>query len=70
MVGMIRKLFGGNTSKKTIDPVCGMEVNPRNPAGGYTAHQGTRYFFCGKTCRVAFNGNPTQYLSGDAKLAV
>lgn len=69
MVGIVRKLFAG-TPKKTFDPVCGMEVNPRNPAGGYTAHQNTRYFFCGKPCRVAFTADPVQYLSGGTRLAV
>jgi len=63
MVGIMSKLFGGNSSKKTIDPVCGMEVNPKNPAGGYTVHDGTRYFFCGKPCRVAFTADPASYLS-------
>jgi len=66
MVGMIRKLFGGGAAKTAIDPVCGMEVNPRNPTGGSSVHEGTRYFFCGKPCRVAFGEDPAGYASTKA----
>jgi len=69
MVGIVRKLFAGSP-KKTVDPVCGMEVNPKNPPGGYTSHAGTRYFFCGKPCRVAFSTDSVSYLSGDKRAAV
>ena len=66
MVSMIRKLFGGGAAKVAIDPVCGMEVNPRNPAGGSSVHEGARYFFCGKPCRVAFSEDPASHLAARA----
>jgi YHS domain-containing protein len=67
MVNMIRNLLGG-AGKVVIDPVCGMEVNPKNPAGGDFVHEETRYFFCGKGCRLEFQEDPVGYLSGDKKM--
>lgn len=66
MVSVIRKLFGGGGAKAAIDPVCGMEVNPRNPAGGSSVHEGDRYFFCGKPCRVSFSEDPAKYVTAKA----
>lgn len=68
MVSMIRNLFGGGGSKIAIDPVCGMEVNPKNPSGGDLVHEETRYFFCGKGCRLEFQEDPAGYLSGEKKM--
>jgi Cu+-exporting ATPase len=45
----------------SIDPVCGMTVNPEKCAGSHT-HQGTEYFFCGKGCLAKFSGAPDTYL--------
>jgi Cu(I)/Ag(I) efflux system membrane fusion protein len=45
---------------RTIDPICGMEVDPAK-----TAHrsefQGTTYYFCSQDCRKQFDANPARY---------
>ncbi len=45
----------------TVDPVCGMTVNPEKCAGSHS-HQGTEYFFCGKGCLAKFSAAPDAYL--------
>jgi len=49
---------------KTIDPVCGMEVNPET-APAKTEHQGKTYYFCAPGCKNAFEENPEQYIHGE-----
>ena len=49
------------------DPVCGMDVNPRDPRGGSLDHAGVRYFFCNARCRDRFGDGPEGFLrSGSA----
>ena len=48
-----------------IDPICKMEVDTDNPAGGTSEHEGTTYYFCAPGCRVAFGKDPEKYLSDD-----
>jgi copper/silver-translocating P-type ATPase len=45
----------------TVDPVCGMTVNPEKCAGSHT-HKGREYFFCGKGCIAKFAASPETYL--------
>ena len=45
-----------------IDPVCGMEVDPRAPRGGQWAHDGHTWSFCGEKCRQRFQADPERYL--------
>ncbi len=45
----------------TVDPVCGMTVNPEKCAGSHT-HKGREYFFCGKGCIAKFTASPETYL--------
>lgn len=45
---------------KTIDPVCGMEVDP-GTAAAETCHEGTKVFFCAEGCRDAFLAHPERY---------
>ncbi len=47
------------------DPICGMTVDPAS-AAGESAFEGTRYFFCGVSCKAKFDANPRQYLNGEA----
>jgi YHS domain-containing protein len=47
-----------------IDPVCGMEVDT-DTARNTFEYQGTRYFFCGKGCRLDFEEDPQKYLAPD-----
>ena len=48
-------------SDKRIDPVCGMEVDPKKAAGRST-YVGAVYYFCSLACKQAFDANPTKYL--------
>ena len=48
-------------SEKRIDPVCGMEVDPKEAAGRST-YIGAVYYFCSLACKQAFDANPTKYL--------
>ena len=47
----------------SIDPVCGMTVDPAK-AAGHVEHKGTTYHFCSKHCVHAFKADPEKYLSG------
>jgi Cu+-exporting ATPase len=51
------------TDAKTIDPVCGMTVDPAR-AAAQVEHAGTTYFFCSKGCAAKFTADPNKYLSG------
>ena len=48
-------------SEKRIDPVCGMEVDPKEAAGTST-YRGVTYYFCSLACKKAFDANPTKLL--------
>jgi YHS domain-containing protein len=48
----------------TIDPVCGMHVDPSTTALLETV-QGHTYHFCTEGCRTAFNENPTLFLDNN-----
>ena len=45
---------------KSIDPVCGMEVDP-STAAAQTCHNGIQIFFCAEGCHKAFLTNPERY---------
>ncbi|MHA2025849.1 MAG: YHS domain-containing protein [Candidatus Thorarchaeota archaeon] len=47
-----------------IDPVCRMTVNSATTKL-YSDFEGTRYFFCALSCKIAFDENPASYLNGD-----
>jgi Cu+-exporting ATPase len=49
----------------TIDPVCGMSVEPASAAGSHT-HAGQTYYFCSLPCRDRFAADPARYLSVQA----
>ncbi len=42
------------------DPVCGMQVDPKN-AAGQNEYNGTTYYFCSAGCKKKFDANPSQY---------
>ncbi len=44
-----------------IDPVCGMEVDEAT-ATETTVHNGKKYYFCAKGCRLDFEDDPEKYL--------
>jgi Cu+-exporting ATPase len=54
-----------NTGRRSIDPVCGMEVDQAK-AAGLVPHEGTNYYFCSQSCVDKFQKNPGSYLPGHA----
>src|SRR5881275_3002101 len=48
---------------RTIDPVCGMTVDPSR-AAATAEHHGKTYFFCSKGCAAKFSSDPERYLAG------
>ncbi len=54
-------LVEGEETPVEIDPVCGMVVDPKNPAGSYE-HNGTTYYFCSQGCLEDFKEDPESYL--------
>ena len=46
---------------KTIDPVCGMDVEPGR-SKQVSVHKGHSYWFCAEACRRAFEADPDRYL--------
>ena len=40
------------------DPVCGMRTDDEGPNA---SHNGTTYYFCSKTCKRQFEGEPTEF---------
>ena len=45
---------------KVKDPVCGMEIDPRE-AAGFSRIGDTTYYFCSKECKRKFNADPAAY---------
>jgi Cu+-exporting ATPase len=44
----------------SIDPVCGMTVDPAK-AAGHVEHKGTTYHFCSQHCVHAFKADPEKF---------
>ena len=55
----------------TIDPVCGMTVQPATAAGSYE-YRGTTYYFCNPSCLNRFKADPESFLKprGESPAAV
>ena len=51
----------------TIDPVCGMTVDPAKARGGSFEHAGTTYYFCSPGCRTKFAADPDGWLKSGPK---
>jgi Cu+-exporting ATPase len=49
------------TASGVKDPVCGMDVNPRDASGGSAQYGGTTYWFCSPSCREKFVADPKRY---------
>jgi YHS domain-containing protein len=43
------------------DPVCGMEVDPKQ-AAGQSQYQGQTYYFCSTGCKRSFDQDPQKYV--------
>jgi YHS domain-containing protein len=48
-----------------IDPVCGMEIDPKT-AAGKSEYQGKTYYFCSLGCKRDFDKDPEKY-TGNAQ---
>jgi Cu+-exporting ATPase len=44
-----------------MDPVCGMQVDPKSAAATYE-YKGKTYYFCAPGCKAAFEKDPEKYL--------
>lgn len=51
-----------------IDPICGMEVDEKTPAGS-SVFEGQNYYFCFKGCNNKFDANPPAYVGTATVLA-
>ena len=51
------------TMTTTIDPVCGMTVDPAKAAGNHV-YEGVAYSFCSRGCLEKFQRDPRRYTSG------
>ena len=54
-------------SSTATDPVCGMDVDTKNPPGGSHEPEGTTYYFCSPGCRIDFQNDAEGYLSREKK---
>src|SRR6266700_7943292 len=52
-------------SASTVDPVCGMKVDPHATAHRHS-YQGRTYHFCSAGCLSKFAANPTKYLGAES----
>ncbi len=50
------------TGQASIDPVCGMTVQPATAAGSYE-YQGKTHYFCATSCLTKFQKDPAYYLT-------
>lgn len=48
-------------TQMTIDPVCGIEVDEKNPEF-QAQFAGKKYFFCSDECRKEFEQQPNEYI--------
>jgi Cu+-exporting ATPase len=53
----------GEGTKRVVDPVCGMKIDPERARGGSLEHAGTRYYFCNPKCHDRFAADPAKYLA-------
>lgn len=75
MMGMMEKMHGGmmkdthasmiqtekQTTAKVVDPVCGMEVDPKTSESAI--YKGKTYYLCSKEEKEKFQKNPEQYIN-------
>jgi len=64
--GMSEKNAGASQMTPSVDPVCGMKVDPAT-ARFKLEHAGKEYFFCCAACREKFQANPEKILSSPPK---
>lgn len=42
------------------DPICGMQID-ESQATGQSEFEGTKYFFCSKSCKEKFDASPESF---------
>jgi YHS domain-containing protein len=52
----------GRSAAMEIDPVCGMEVDPKTAEASWE-YGGVTYYFCSRGCLADFREDPDSYLS-------
>lgn len=57
--------FGKKKEEKFIDPICGMEVDPKT-AAGKAEHDGIWFHFCSQNCLSTYSKDPHKYAHGPA----
>jgi multidrug efflux pump subunit AcrA (membrane-fusion protein)/YHS domain-containing protein len=60
----------GSMAEKTAaekDPVCGMDVDPKDPKAIRTEHGGKTYYFCSDHCKRSFEADPGKYVPKQKK---
>lgn len=50
---------------RTVDPVCGMELDP-GQIEAQSRYQGKAYYFCSAECKRLFDENPEAYAGNAA----
>ncbi len=62
--GRVAAVAPEHSPKSSIDPVCGMAVDPATAraAGLYASAGGIDYYFCGRGCRLSFEEDPDRFL--------
>ena len=50
----------------TVDPVCGMTIDPETAAGSREV-DGVTYYFCSTHCAATFDADPARYTTASAK---
>ncbi len=48
------------------DPVCHMDIDPKTVAWT-SEHEGTKYYFCGRGCKMDFDEDPAGVLKAEAE---
>jgi Cu+-exporting ATPase len=61
-VRMDRSLHAAHPTGATVDPVCGMTVDPRTTPH-HQEHQGHTVYFCSAGCKAKFAADPARYLN-------
>jgi Cu+-exporting ATPase len=55
-----------SAAAKSIDPVCGMQVDPASAAGSFE-HEGRMYYFCSKSYLNKFQQAPDSFAEGETE---
>jgi Cu+-exporting ATPase len=55
-----------SSSFTSVDPVCGMTVDPTRAAGS-SMHRGVTVLFCSLSCKMRFDSNPGTFVATDER---